>query len=734
MLKKILIGLIISLGIFFAGSLAYLLALYTTLPDVRLLEGWTPPQASVVYDYRGRYYGDIGVQKRYYVSIDKIPQRLVQAFIAVEDRNFFSHSGIDFGAILRAAIANLKAGRVVQGGSTITQQLAKNLFLTRERTLKRKLKEALLAIKIERTFEKRKILELYLNQIYLGSGAYGVEAASRVYFGKSAMELTLEEAALLAGLPKAPAKFNPFVNPELAKVRRDYVLRRMLEENFITREEYESAVIKPVSVAGGEKKISDYVLDMVKEYLMERYGDLALQGGLKIYITIDRDLQALAVRSLKRGLLKLARIQGFPFLPESEKDLERYYVAQDIRFIAGRLYVAKVISAEGGKAEVSVGDTRFLVDTKGLNLEGRRYVFIRLEKGELGWEASIVPDLEGALVSLDVHTGAIRALVGGFSYSYSPFNRALKAKRQPGSAIKPLIYMAALLKGETQVSSIDARPRTFYDPATGVEWTPKNYDDEEYTVVTLREALAKSINTATVNLLDKLGFDVVLRVGDMVGLSDLKPYYSLALGTVEVTPLQLTAAYQVFANMGTRCEPFLIRRILTSDGKVIEENSPRCENVLPPQETRVLVDMLRAAILEGTGRRARDLPRIVAGKTGTTDGYMDAWFVGFSPYIVTGVWVGYDLKVSLGEGMSGARAALPVWKDFMSVAAAKYPNDDFPMPEGTVVVPINRDDYVVADGTCPGVEMVFVEGTQPRLTCSDLRIIYPDSLQGEPGP
>ncbi|HIC96928.1 MAG TPA: hypothetical protein EYP11_00825 [Aquificaceae bacterium] len=378
MLKKILIGLIISLGIFFAGSLAYLLALYTTLPDVRLLEGWTPPQASVVYDYRGRYYGDIGVQKRYYVSIDKIPQRLVQAFIAVEDRNFFSHSGIDFGAILRAAIANLKAGRVVQGGSTITQQLAKNLFLTRERTLKRKLKEALLAIKIERTFEKRKILELYLNQIYLGSGAYGVEAASRVYFGKSAMELTLEEAALLAGLPKAPAKFNPFVNPELAKVRRDYVLRRMLEENFITREEYESAVIKPVSVAGGEKKISDYVLDMVKEYLMERYGDLALQGGLKIYITIDRDLQALAVRSLKRGLLKLARIQGFPFLPESEKDLERYYVAQDTRFIVGRLYVAKVISVKDGKAEVSVGDTRFLVDTKGLNLEGRRYVFIRL--------------------------------------------------------------------------------------------------------------------------------------------------------------------------------------------------------------------------------------------------------------------------------------------------------------------------------------------------------------------
>ncbi len=724
MIKKLLIGLSILIGSFLVLTTVYLTALYGTLPDVRLLENWTPPQASVVYDYRDRYYGDIGVQKRYYVSIDEIPQKVIYAFVAAEDRNFFKHHGVDFGAILRALLANLKAGRIVQGGSTITQQLAKNLFLTKERTLRRKIKEALLAVKIERTFSKTKILELYLNQIYLGNGVYGVEAAARVYFGKSVKDLTLEEAALLAGLPKAPSKFNPFVHPDLAKTRRNYVLRRMLEDGYITEEEYETAIRKPIIVKRDERfRMSDYVLDMVKEYLLERYGDAAFQGGLKVYTTIDRDLQALAIRSLRKGLRRLALSNGLPFLPESEKDMADYYRTQRTDLVNGKVYVAKISSVNNGIAEVELGSHRFTVDLKGMNVEGREYLFVRVKAEEEGWKAELVPDLQGALVSIDVHTGAIRAVVGGYSYSFSPFNRALYARRQPGSAIKPVIYLAALLKGETQISSIDARPRTFYDPTTGQEWTPKNYGNKEYSVVTLRQALAKSINTATVNLLDKLGFEIVLSVGDKVGLRNLKPYYSLALGTVEVTPLQLTSAYQVFANLGTRCKPYFIRKIVDRFGNVLEEQTPNCEKVLPPQETRVLVDMLRAVVLEGTGRGARDLPRIVAGKTGTTDRYMDAWFVGFSPYIAAGVWVGYDIKMSLGDRMSGARAALPIWKDFMAVAASKYPDDDFPLPEGTVIVPINPKDYVIADETCPGVNMVFVEGTQPKLTCSDLRSI-----------
>jgi len=700
----------------------YLVFLYSTLPDVRLLEGWTPPQASAVYDYRDRHYGDIGVQKRYYVSIDQIPQKVIYAFVAAEDSDFFKHFGLDIKGIVRAAIRNLRSGKVVEGGSTITQQLARNLFLTTERTLSRKVSEALLAIKIERTFDKRKILELYLNQIYLGNGAYGVEAASRVYFGKHVQELTLEEAALLAGLPKAPSKFNPFVDPELAQNRRDYVLRRMLEEGYITQEEYAAAVSKPVKVSEeGRYRISDFVLDMVKDYLVEKYGELVLQGGLKIYTTLDKDLQSLATKVLRERLLNIAKINRIPFLPDTENDMRRYYETQDKSPTDGKVYVGKIVDVKEGRAEVLLGERSFTVDLKGLNLEGRRYVFIKLRRSPKGWSAELIPDLEGALVSLEVSTGAIRAIVGGRSYLYSPFNRATKAKRQPGSAIKPVIYLAALLKGETQISSIDASPRAFYDPSVGQDWVPKNYDNEEYTVVTLREALAKSINTATVNLLDKVGFDMVLDVGEKLGLKDLKPYYSLALGTVEVTPLELTSAYQVFANLGKRCEPFLIRKVVDKEGNVLEENSPKCEQVLPPQEVRVLVDMLRAVILEGTGRPASDLPRIVAGKTGTTNDYMDAWFVGFSPYIVTGVWVGYEIKRPLGPKMSGGRAALPIWKDFMAVAAAKYPNDNFPLPEGTIVVPINLENYVVADETCPGVNMVFVEGTQPKLTCSDLR-------------
>ncbi len=725
MIKKIFLVFLTLTALLFIVLGIYTVYVYINLPDVRLLEEWKPPQASVVYDYRGRIYGDIGIQKRYYLSIEEIPEKLIYAFIAAEDRNFFKHSGIDITAIIRATIANIKAGRIVQGGSTITQQLAKNLFLTHERTLRRKFKEILLAIKIERTFDKKKILELYLNQIYLGQGAYGVEAAARVYFGKSVKDLTLEEMALLAGLPKAPSKFNPFKNPDLAKIRRNYVLRRMLEDGYITEEEYLNAIKKPVVVYEENRFVSsDYFLDMVKDYLVEKYGDMALKGGLKIYTTIDLDLQELALQSLKRGLQRVAKINGIPVLPESKKDLEIAYKKQQGKQLkVNRIYVGKILEDRGEFIEVEVLGQRFTVKKNGINTEGKEYVLIKiLELGKKN-RAELIPDLQGALISMDVHTGEIRAVVGGYSYAYSPYNRALKAKRQPGSAIKPVIYLAALLKGKTQISSIDAKARTFYDPATGMEWTPKNYGDKEYGIVTLREALAKSINTATVNLLDEIGFEIVLDVGEKVGLKGLKPYYSLALGTIEVTPFELTSAYQVFANLGRKCKPFFIKKVVDSSGNVLEENKPQCEQVLPPQETRVLVDMLRAVILEGTGRRARDLPRIVAGKTGTTDDYMDAWFVGFSPYIVTGVWVGYDIKRSLGEHMSGAVVALPIWKDFMAIASAKYPNEDFPMPEGTIKVPINPKDYVIADGTCPGVEMVFVKGTEPKLTCSDIRNI-----------
>ena len=723
MVKKLIIALLtifITLGGIGLGVLYYL---YTKLPDPKLLEHWSPPQASKVYDEKGRYYGSIGVQRRFYVPLEKIPPNVINAFIATEDQNFWRHPGVDPISIIRAAIVNYKAGRIVQGGSTITQQLAKNLFLSPQRTIERKIKEALLAIKIERTFPKEKILELYLNQIYLGSGAYGVEAAARTYFGKHVWELNLEEAALLAALPKAPAKYNPFYHPERALKRRNYVLKRMLEDGYISQEEYERAVNSPLNVKKENKyKFSDYFLDMVKEYVFRKYGELGYKGNLKIYTTINLDFQKQAQESLKEGLKKLAKNMGIPFLPESEEDMEKAYEKEkDLKKLKrGKVYVAKIVSYENDIMTVEIHGKKLQGEIKDLSISGHKYIFVRY----LGRnKVEIIPDLEGAIVSIDVKTGEIKAIVGGRSYSYSQFNRATRAYRQPGSAIKPVIYMGALLKGMTQISIIDASSKEYYDPSKGEYWTPKNYDRKTYGRLTLRYALAHSINTAAVNLLDKIGFGIVLDVGKKVGLDNLKPYYSLALGTVEVTPLKLTSAYQVFANIGVKCKPFFIKKIVAPDGKVLEENKPKCEEVLPAPETRVLVDMLRAVVLEGTAVRARSMNRIVAGKTGTTNDYQDAWFVGFSPDLVTGVWVGYDVKKSLGKGMAGSRAALPIWIDYMKFALQYYPNRDFPLPPEDIIVPINLEELVKADETCEGVNMVFVKGTEPHITCSDLNVI-----------
>ncbi len=675
------------------------------LPSVETLKTWKPPEATVVYDAKDRPFGDVAVQRRYYVSLEDIPKHVRQAFISAEDRNFYKHFGIDPVAILRAAIANIRHREIKQGASTITQQVARNLFLTPDRSLKRKIREALLAIKLERAYSKDQILEWYLNYIYLGQGAYGVEAASRIYFGKSVKELTVDEAAVLAGLPKAPTKYNPFRNPERVKERRDYVLTRMYEDGYITEEEYKRFLEKPVRVRLENRYYGmDYFLDFVKEYLVEKYGELILAGGYRVYTTVDRDLQRHAVESVKRGVLRVAKANGIPFLPEDPYEIAKRYEEQSVELKAGKVYIGKVLETSGESLKVGLKEKVFEVDRKGLSFERGDYVLVRLYMDRKTKEirAEVLPDLQGALVSIEVSTGAIRALVGGYSYLRSPFNRAVYAKRQPGSAIKPVIYLAALMKGYTQASLIDATPRSFYDPSTRREWTPDNYEGAEYGTVTLRQALAKSINTATVNLLADIGFDLPIEIGRSLGI-ELKPYYSMALGSIETTPLQLTSAFQTFANLGIRCEPYFIRKIVAPDGSVLEENKPKCERVLPEQETRVLVDMLRAVVLEGTGVAASSLQRVVAGKTGTTNDYMDAWFVGFSPDIVAGVWVGFDIKRSMGRGMAGARVALPIWIDYMSVASYMYPYRDFPIPDGVVVV------------NCPK-PMLFVSGTENVCT------------------
>ena len=697
MLRFVVLLLVALLG----SALFGIFVLSSDLPSVEKLKDWKPPEATLIYDYKGRVFGDVAIQRRYYVPLKDIPPYVRQAFISAEDRNFYRHFGIDPVAVLRALIANLREREITQGASTITQQLARNLFLTPERSFKRKLKEMLLAIKIERTFSKDKILEMYLNYIYLGQGAYGVEAASRIYFGKHVKDLTLDEAALLAGLPKAPTKYNPFRNPEKVKERRNYVLQRMYEDGYITQEELQRYSSMPIKVKLENRYYGmDYFLDYVKDYLVENYGEVILAGGYKVYTTIDKDLQAHAQEVLKKGVMRVAKANGIPFLPEDPYEVQKRYQEQKVELKPGKVYIGKVLEVNDKNIKVEVKDYQFNVQINKMPIEKGDYVLVRFVKKSKKDEVSaeVLPDLQGALVALDVKTGAIRAMVGGYSYLRSSYNRAVYAKRQPGSAIKPIIYLAALMKGYTQVSPIDATPRSFYDPSTGKEWTPKNYEGQEYSTVTLRTALAKSINTATVNLLSEIGFDMPIQIGRDLGI-ELKPYYSMALGSIEVTPLELTSAFQAFANLGKKCQPYFIEKIVSPDGRVIERHQPNCEQVLPPQEVRVLIDMLRAVVLEGTAVSARSFGRIIAGKTGTTNDYMDAWFVGFSPYIVTGVWVGYDIKRSMGKGMAGAKVALPIWLDFMSVAAFRYPNEDFPVPKGVVLV------------NCP-TPMYFVDGTQ----------------------
>lgn len=714
-MRKIGLILVIFFGVFLFVVFAVLLALSANLPSPKALKDWKPPEATVIYDYKGRPFGDIALQRRYYVTLDKIPAHTRYAFISAEDKNFYKHFGIDPIAILRALITNISRKDIKQGGSTITQQLARNLFLTPERTLTRKIKEALLAIKIEREFSKDKILELYLNYIYLGQGAYGVEAASRIYFGKSVKDLTVDESAVLASLPKAPTKYNPFRNPERILERRNYVLLRMLEDGYITKEEYETYSNKPLRLRLENRYYGmDYFLDYVKDYVVEKYGEAILAGGYAIYTTIDKDLQEHARQVLEKGIYRVARTNGIPALPADYSTGEKLYKEQKVDIKPGKVLIGKIKDVQGREYVVEIGDKEFKAEKGDLTFEKGDYVFVRFyqAKKELRWE--VLPDLQGALVALDAKTGAIRAMVGGYSYMRSPYNRAVYAKRQPGSAIKPIIYLSALMKGYTQAHIIDTAPRSFYDPSTGKDWTPKNYEGVEYGPVSLRTALAKSINTATVNLLADIGFDLPLQVGRSLGL-ELKPYYSMALGSIETTPLQLTSAYQAFANLGGWCKPYFIVKIVSLDGKVLEENSPKCEQVLPPQETRVLVDMLRAVVLEGTGASASSIDRFVAGKTGTTNDYMDAWFVGFTPQIVAGVWVGFDLKRSMGKGMAGARVALPVWIDFMSLAAYMFPKENFPVPEGVIFV------------NCP-TPMAFVAGTEE--VCSQEREQPKDELEG----
>lgn len=742
------------------------------LPDASRLAVYEPPTATRLYAGDGRLLAEYAREKRVFVPIEAIPERVRQAFVAAEDQHFWRHPGIDPLGIARAALANLRRlqegeGGRPQGASTITQQVAKNFFLSNEVSLERKLKEAVLALRLERTFSKEKILELYLNEIYLGGRAYGVAAAALAYFDKALDELTLAEAALLAGLPKAPSAYDPLRNPQAALARRDYVLHRMLEDGYIDRAAFEAARAEPLVTRQRPPEtfvVADFFTEEVRRQLVERLGETGFyEGGLAVRTTVDPDLQALADRSLRAGLSAYDRRHGYrgpvasldPAAPDALARLRG--LDPGFELLDWKLALVRTAGREGLEIQLADGSAGLvplaeLAWARRVEADGRLGPPIR-EARQVARPGDVIlveplpgpgrrfglrqrPQVEGALVALDPHNGRVLAMAGGFSYRQSQFNRATQARRQAGSAFKPFVYLAALEAGYTPASIVLDAPIVI-DQGPGLpKWRPENYSQQYYGPTTLRVGLEKSRNLMTVRLAQDIGMERILEVARRFGIErGLEPYLSNALGSNEVTPLALTTAYAMLVNGGRKIEPYLVERIQDRHGRTVfrrdGRDCPGCREVAwrgqPPPEPADLrpqvadprhafqmVGMLQGVIERGTAVAARELGRPLAGKTGTTNDAKDAWFVGFSPDLVVGVFVGFDQPQSLGERETGASVALPIWIAFMKGALADTPPTPFRTPPGIHLVQVDA-----ATGRRPGPETrvviseAFLPGTEP---------------------
>lgn len=642
------------------------------LPSTDDLMDVKPWIRTVLYDINGKPIKSFYEEDRVIVSLNEVPQHVINAFIAVEDRSFYRHWGLNMMAIGKALYEDIMARRIVRGASTITQQLARNLFLTQEQTLTRKIKEAIVAVKIERHYTKDEILQMYLNQIYFGDGAYGVEAAARHLFGKPASELTLAQSAMLAGLPRNPTAYSPRRHLDVAKHRQAIVLRSMNEMGMITAAEAAAAKVDTIYISEREKAAPGaYFAEHVRRKLEREYGATAIyREGLRVYTSLDLDLQIAAEKAVEDHLRRLEGAFN--------------YVVRDTL-----------------GAETTLDD------------------------------AVQTDYIQGALIAIDPATGYVLAMVGGRDYVESNWNRATQSLRQPGSAFKVFVYTAAIDNGYTPADIIMDDPMVV-DMPDGSQWRPKNYKDKYYGPVTLRYALAKSINIPAIKLADRLGQQAVVEYAQHMGISSrLRPYRSIALGSFEVTLLELTSAVGVLAASGVRAEPMTILKIETHDGEVLERNNPVKTEVLNAQTAYIVTDMLRSVVEYGTAASVkwRGLDRTVAGKTGTTDEYTDAWFVGYSPDIVAGAWVGFDAKQTMGEGQEGSRVALPIWVNFMKDALEGYPDRPFQRPHGIVVREVCGDTGLLATANCPSPSAeVFVSGTEPLRMCNQH---YERSVFGE---
>lgn len=638
----IVVGVLLAAVLLLAGSSVLYYVLLQELPSIAALKDYRPSIATRVYSDTNELIDEFFLEDRKLIPYADVPPVVIRAFVAAEDARFFTHKGFDMQSISRAFFKNIEAGRIVQGGSTITQQVAKSLYLSPEKSYLRKIKEAILAYKIDRYLSKEEILHLYLNHIYLGHGTYGIEAASQAYFGKSARNLSLPEAALLAGLPKAPSIYSPYVSPEKARQRQAYVLERMTEDGYITPDQKAAALKAPLRFRSikPKDKIAPYFIENVRRYIQDKYGsDVLYREGLEVYTTLNIPMQKAARDAVERGLRELEERQAY----------------------------------RGGAP------------------------------------------VQGALLCMEVKTGAIKAMVGGRDFNRSEFNRATQSRRQPGSAFKPLVYAAAFDKGLTPATIFEDAPLEFEDSLNNRTWRPQNFDEKFHGPTTLRTALVHSRNIVTIKVLQEIGVDYATAYARNLGISSpLTRDLTLALGTSGVTLEELVRAYATLANEGKKTAPFFIRKIVDRTGHVFEETHPREEQVIDPRIAFLTAHVMQDVVESGTGRRVKSIGRPVAGKTGTTDETKDAWFVGFTPSLATGVWIGFDQAASLGPKEEGSRAAAPIWLYFMEKALASFPLESFRVPEGIVFARINPETGVPARAGAPGaVVEAFLEGTVP---------------------
>jgi len=710
---RVVLALLFLVAALVGATIGLLFVYSTDLPQVEQLEHFRPSSTTELYDDQGRIIGSFALQRRVVASYNDYPPVLRDALISIEDKDFYRHWGVNVWRIAGAAYRDIESGGKVQGASTLTMQLARNLFLSPDRSFHRKIQEALLAVQIERRFTKAQIFTLYANQIYLGHGAYGFEAASEYYFSKPARQLRLEEAALLAGLPKSPSYYSPINHPDHALKRRNLVINSMLEDGKMTTQRADEARNKPLELKlqHDPGSLAPNFVEEIRRYLEAKYGSGQVhQGGLRVYTALDMDLQRAANRAVLDGLATYERRHGWKGHLEnmlrSNATLATYQHPDWEDEPEPSSYIhALVTSVAPGSAQIRFGRYIASLAQSDVAWTGRKIAAI-LKSGDIVYvkivslgargrsRVSLEQDsgAQGALIAIDNASGEIKAMVGGRDFNLSKFNRATQALRQVGSSFKPYVYTAAIDQGANPDDTVLDVPVTFQTPSG--PYIPHNYDEKFEGVITLRRALAQSRNIPALKLADGLGIKSVIDYAHRFGItSNIPPYLPVALGAAEITLLEQTSAFSVFPNDGVRITPRYITKVTDYEGRVLEEDFPDVKDVIGSRTARIVTAMLREVVLHGTAVAARSMQIPIAGKTGTTNDFTDAWFIGFSPSITCGVWMGYDEKRTLGAKETGAHAALPIWMDFMRTAmAGKEPGEFQPPPEMTPSTAIQRLD------------------------------------------